>query len=370
MTLFMRHPARIEDHTPFFLYHADTEEDTHESPTSLSKAWIGFNGPPACPQDQCWYKHKREKSNAPVCDQSKKLLVCTTSNIKIPEQGDTHRVKMKSKSQQLDCWRSSCWMAICLWDTWICHSLSNIEVCANASGNMSKHQPARKRLKKSTLAASTLTCCVFICRDLEQTRNTRPIGHFTMAGTLQVARVWGGWIRATTFEGTLQGGGWRVPQRAGGGRHEGEKGLKPPLKPPWSPSQAPVEALLKPFSSPLEAPPLKPPSPWSPPSSPSQAPLKPFSSPLEALLKPPWSPLRSLHRQAPLKPFWSPLEALLKPPWSPLEALLKPPWSPLQALEGFTKVKPSSSPLEALLKPLEAPLKPFSRPPWSRLEAS
>ena len=26
----------------------------------------------------------REKSNAPVCDQSKRLLVCTTSNIKIP----------------------------------------------------------------------------------------------------------------------------------------------------------------------------------------------------------------------------------------------------------------------------------------------
>ena len=81
-------------------------------------------------------------------------------------------------------------MAICLWDTWICHALSNIEVCANASGNMSKHQPARKRLKKSTLAASTLTCCVFICTNLEQTRNTRPIGHFTMAGTLQVAKLW------------------------------------------------------------------------------------------------------------------------------------------------------------------------------------
>ena len=35
-------------------------------------------------QYQCWYKHKRKKSNAPVCDQSKRLLVCTTSNIKIP----------------------------------------------------------------------------------------------------------------------------------------------------------------------------------------------------------------------------------------------------------------------------------------------
>ena len=33
---------------------------------------------------------------------------------------------------------------------------------------MSKHQPARKRLKKSTLAASSLiTCCVFICTNSE-----------------------------------------------------------------------------------------------------------------------------------------------------------------------------------------------------------
>ena len=124
-----------------------------------------------------------------MCDQSKKLLVCTTSNIKIPGQGDTHRVKMKSKasSQTTDAvvaeWQSAC-------ETHGFAILSNIEVCANASGNMSKHQPARKRLTKSTLAASTLTCCVFICTNLEQTRNTRPIGHFTMAGTLQVAKLW------------------------------------------------------------------------------------------------------------------------------------------------------------------------------------
>ena len=112
----MRHHARIEDHTPFFLYHVDTEE-VHSwvsRITILSKAWIRFNELPPCPQDQCWYKHKREKSNAPVCDQSKKLLVCTTSNIKIPGQGDTHRVKMKSKasSQTTDAvvaeWQSAC----------------------------------------------------------------------------------------------------------------------------------------------------------------------------------------------------------------------------------------------------------------------
>ena len=44
-------------------------------------------------------------------------------------------------------------MANCLWDTWTCHSLSNID-CANASSNISKHQPAGKRLKSTS--ASTL----------------------------------------------------------------------------------------------------------------------------------------------------------------------------------------------------------------------
>ena len=69
----------------FFLYHVETEEV--QSLVSriiiFSEAWIGFNEFPPFPQYQCWYKHKREKSNAP-CDQSKRLLVCTTSNIKIP----------------------------------------------------------------------------------------------------------------------------------------------------------------------------------------------------------------------------------------------------------------------------------------------
>ena len=48
----------------------------------------------------------------------------------------------------------------------------------------------REKIKKSTLAASTLACYVFICTNLEQTRNTRPISQFTMAGTLQVAKLW------------------------------------------------------------------------------------------------------------------------------------------------------------------------------------
>ena len=110
--------------------------------------------------------------------------------LKFQGQGDTHRVKVKSKasSQTTDAvvaeWQTAC-------ETHgQCHSLSNIEVCANASSNISKHQPAGKRLKKSTLAASTLACYVFICTNLEQTRNTRPISQFTMAGTLQVAKLW------------------------------------------------------------------------------------------------------------------------------------------------------------------------------------
>ena len=149
----------------------------------------------------------------------------------------------------------------------------------------------------------------------------------------------GGWIRATTFEGTLQGGAWRVPPR-------GKKGLKPP----WSP----LEALLKP--------------PWSP----SQAPLKPPWSPSQAPFKPPWSPL---HLEAPFKPFSSPLEAPLKPFSSPLEApfkraTFKPPWSPSQA-----PLKPFSSPLEATLNGSQAPqasFKPFWSPhpaPWKSVQA-
>ena len=176
----------------FFCIMLTLRRYTHESPGSqyFPKLELDSRSSPLPPRP-CWYKHKREKSNAPVCDPSKRLLVCTTSNIKIPGQGDTHRVKMKSKAsgQTTDAVVAE-WQANCLWDTWTCHSLSNIEVCANASSNMSKHQPAGKRLKKSTLAASTLACYVFICTNLEQTRNTRPISQFTMAGTLQVAKLW------------------------------------------------------------------------------------------------------------------------------------------------------------------------------------
>ena len=87
-------------YTVFFCIMLTLRRYTYESPGSqyFPKLELDSTSSPPCPQDQCWYKHKREKSNAPVCDQSKKLLVCTTSNIKIPGQGDTHRVKMKSKA--------------------------------------------------------------------------------------------------------------------------------------------------------------------------------------------------------------------------------------------------------------------------------
>ena len=42
----------------------------------------------------------------------------------------------------------------------------------------------------------------------------------------RVSKRSGGWIRATTFEGTLQGG--LEGSLPGGGGHEGEKGWKPP----------------------------------------------------------------------------------------------------------------------------------------------
>ena len=41
---------------------------------------------------------RREKLNAPVRDLSKRPPVRATSNIEIPGQGDTHRLKMKSKA--------------------------------------------------------------------------------------------------------------------------------------------------------------------------------------------------------------------------------------------------------------------------------
>ena len=153
-------------------------------------------------------------------------------------QGDTHRVKMKSKasSQTTNAvvaeWKTACDKA----RSCKLYKLSNkrlntdgsgctvtqsgnaiqdrttqktprttrkspIQICVSPrkqkrSNSRTGPEPnqskkARKRRKKSTLAASTLACCVSICtNNLEQTRNTRPITQFTMAGTLQVAKLW------------------------------------------------------------------------------------------------------------------------------------------------------------------------------------
>ena len=137
----------------------------------FSEAWIGFNEFPPFPQSNV-DTNVNVKSNGRCAINLRGFSFAQHPILKFQRQGDTHRAKMKSKASGH--WRSSCWMANCLRDTWTCHSLSNIEVCANASSNISKHQPAGKRLKKSTLAATTLACYVFTCTNLEQTRNTRP----------------------------------------------------------------------------------------------------------------------------------------------------------------------------------------------------
>ena len=62
-------------------------------------------------------------------------------------------------------------------------------LCETAN-NISKHQSTAKTLEKSSLAARSLACCVFICTNPEQTRNTRPIKEFTVAGTREVAKLW------------------------------------------------------------------------------------------------------------------------------------------------------------------------------------
>ena len=130
--------------------------------------------------------------------------------LKFPGQGDTHRVKMKSKAsgQTTDTvvaeWQPAC-------ETHGHAILSQTLRSANASSNISKHQPAGK--KKSTLAASTLACYIFICTNLEQTRNTRPISQFTMAGTLQGAKALACWffictnLKQTLFKPQIYGAG-------------------------------------------------------------------------------------------------------------------------------------------------------------------
>ena len=62
-------------------------------------------------------------------------------------------------------------------------------LCETAN-NISKYQSTAETLKKRTLAAKSLACCVFKCTNPEQTWNTQQIKEFTVAGTREVAKLW------------------------------------------------------------------------------------------------------------------------------------------------------------------------------------
>ena len=135
---------------------------------TFSEAWIGFNEFPPFPNTNVDTNINVKNRTRRCALNLRGFSFAQYPILKFQGQGDTHRVKMKSKASGQTTDAVVAEWANCLWDTWTCHSLSNIEVCANASSNISKHQPAGKRLKKSTLAASTLACYVFICTNLEQ----------------------------------------------------------------------------------------------------------------------------------------------------------------------------------------------------------
>ena len=155
VTLFMRHHA-IESKIirRFFLYHVGTEElhlsKLRRQQCFRSLNWIQWS--PPCPQYQFDTNINVKNRTCQRAINLRSFSFAQHPILKFWGQGDTHRVKMKFKasSQTTDAVVAE---LSCLWDTWTCHSLSNIEVCANASGNISKHQPAGKRFKKSTLAA-------------------------------------------------------------------------------------------------------------------------------------------------------------------------------------------------------------------------
>ena len=83
--LFMPHQARFNNHRQLLVCHVGTEEVHPWVSTTkhFSDAWNGFKELPPAPPCQCW-RHKREKSNAPACAQSKRPFVDARSNIEIP----------------------------------------------------------------------------------------------------------------------------------------------------------------------------------------------------------------------------------------------------------------------------------------------
>ena len=83
--LFMPHQAKFNSHRQLLVCHVGTEE-VHpwvSKTKHFSDAWNGFKELPPAPPCQCW-RHKREKSNAPACAQSKRPFVDARSNIEIP----------------------------------------------------------------------------------------------------------------------------------------------------------------------------------------------------------------------------------------------------------------------------------------------
>ena len=77
--------AKFNSHRQLLVCHVGTEE-VHpwvSKTQHFSEAWSGFKELPPAPPCQCW-RHKREKSNAPACAQSKRPFVDARSNIEIP----------------------------------------------------------------------------------------------------------------------------------------------------------------------------------------------------------------------------------------------------------------------------------------------
>ena len=116
VTLFIRHHARIEDHTPFFCIMLTLRRYTHESPGSqyFPKLELDSTSSPPAPKTNV-------DTNINVKNRTRRCAInlrgfsfAQHPILKFQGQGDTHRVKMKSKasSQTTDAvvaeWQSAC----------------------------------------------------------------------------------------------------------------------------------------------------------------------------------------------------------------------------------------------------------------------
>ena len=108
--------------------------------------WIQWA--PPCPQCQSWLNINVKNRTRRCAINLRGLSFPQHPTLKFRGQGDTHRAKMTSKaSNSTTNTVYTCWVASFLWDTWTCHSLSNIEVCPKASRNI-QGRP-QLRLQKS-----------------------------------------------------------------------------------------------------------------------------------------------------------------------------------------------------------------------------